>query len=78
MPSDLQYLTSDDIEELGMRTRHSEPFWWLTLAHLASGGAMTRVEKMRLQAALQTMRGEHQSGHSLRLRTECATARVPY
>ena len=38
MPDDLQYLTEENIEEIG--------------------SAMTHVEKMRLQAAVQALRGE--------------------
>ena len=59
MPSDLQYLTDENIEEIGMRhdahqtpppqTAHSE--------RISAGGAMTHVEKMRFQAALQALRG---------------------
>ena len=37
LPSDLQYLTDENIEEIG--------------------AALTHVEKMRLQAALQAQRG---------------------
>ena len=37
LPSDLQYLTDENIEEIG--------------------GAMTHVEKMRMQAALQALCG---------------------
>ena len=46
-PSDLQYLTDENIEEIG--------------------GTMTHVEKMRMQAALQALRGTKQRLHSLEL-----------
>merc|ERR1712072_1497686 len=42
VPSDLQYLTDENVEEIG--------------------GAMTHVEKMRFQAALQALREEGQAG----------------
>ena len=46
MPSDLQYLTDENIEEIG--------------------SAMTHVQKMRMQAALQALRGA--TTHLSRLR----------
>ena len=49
LPSDLQYLTDENIEEIG--------------------STMTHVEKMRMQAALQALRGtkQRQPLHSLEL-----------
>ena len=59
IPSDLQYLTDENIQELGMRFDcaavaavgdHSRLL-------LRTGSAMTHVENMRLQAALQALQG---------------------
>ena len=63
MPSDLQYLTDENIEEIGAFMPHHQPALRLTLAYcrhcisIPTGGAMTHVEKMRFQAALQALRG---------------------
>ena len=59
MPSDLQYLTDENVEEIGALLPHHQPALRLTLAHCTNitGGAMTHVEKMRFQAALQALRG---------------------
>ena len=59
VPSDLQYLTDENIEEIGALLPHHQPALQLTLAHCTNitGGAMTHVEKMRFQAALQALRG---------------------
>ena len=43
LPSDLQYLTDENIEEIG--------------------STMTHVERMRMQAALQAMRGAYLLPH---------------
>ena len=56
MPSDLQYLTGDDIEELGMAPTIRTVL--VVNSCMCTGGAMTRVEKMRLQSALQEARGK--------------------
>ena len=59
MPSDLQYLTDENIEEIGALLPHRQPALQLTLVlpTAPTGGAMTHVEKMRFQAALQALRG---------------------
>ena len=49
LPSDLQYLTDENIEEIG--------------------AALTHVERMRLQAALQAQRGVHLPDHHAWLAT---------
>ena len=61
LPSDLQYLTDEDIEEIG-RLRHraswTRPSPYADVSLLfPTGGALTRVEKKRLQAAVQTQCG---------------------
>ena len=55
LPSDLQYLTDEDVEEIGM-----SGLTWLCCADFPSGsagGALTRVEKNRLQAAVKAQCG---------------------
>ena len=57
-PSDLQYLTDEDVEEIGVASCQSLGCAVLTGAFCApAGGALTRVEKKRLQAAVQATRG---------------------
>ena len=58
LPSDLQYLTDENVAEIGMRCR----FLHLSSASYnallcGAGKAMTHIEKMRLQAAMQALRG---------------------
>ena len=58
-PSDLQYLTDEDVEEMGT-SRHADGVTAVLLICFfctPSGGALTRVEKKRLQAAVQAARG---------------------
>ena len=57
-PSDMQFLTDDNVDEIGMRCRRLH----LSLASCnallcGAGKAMTHIEKMRLQAAMQALRG---------------------
>ena len=62
LPSDLQYLTDEDIEEIGMvilalpMPGHRCTVVDVPLLPLV-GGTLTRVEKKRLQAAVQATRG---------------------
>ena len=54
-PSDMQYLTDENVAEIGMRCSlcsRARPN-----ALLCVGRAMTHIEKMRLQAAMQALRG---------------------
>ena len=59
LPSDLQYLTDEDLEEIGMPSccRFFACCADDSFARLLAGGALTRVEKKRLQAAVQATRG---------------------
>ena len=59
LPSDLQYLTDEDLEEIGMPSccRFFACCADDSFARLLAGGALTRVEKKRLQAAVQVARG---------------------
>ena len=57
-PSDLQYLTDENIDEIGMRCRRLPLSSASCNALLCGAGkAMTHIEKMRLQAAMQALRG---------------------
>ena len=56
-PRDLQYLTDENIEEIGAPLPAYCEYPSETLGTTPAGGAMTHVEKMRFQAALQTLRG---------------------
>ena len=54
----MQYLTDENVDEIGMRCRRLH----LSLASCnallcGAGKAMTHIEKMRLQAAMQALRG---------------------
>ena len=55
-PSDLQYLTDENIAEIGMRCQLLQPRPASRFA-VPAGSAMTHIEKMRLQAALQALSG---------------------
>ena len=55
-PSDLQYLTDENIAEIGMRCQLLQPRPASRFA-VPAGTAMTHIEKMRLQAALQALSG---------------------
>ena len=58
-PSDLQYLTDEDIEEIGRwccRALQARQHADVSLL-CPTGGALTRVEKKRLQAAVQAQYG---------------------
>ena len=59
LPSDLQYLTDEDVEEIGMPCSAESCRLLLMLMHLVhpTGGALTRVEKKRLQAAVKAQCG---------------------
>ena len=59
LPSDLQYLTDEDVEEIGMPCCCVSgcPVPTCGLRVRITGGALTRVEKKRLQAAVQAARG---------------------
>ena len=60
LPSDLQYLTDEDLEEIGNPSCCRRFFACCaddSFARLLAGGALTRVEKKRLQAAVQAARG---------------------
>ena len=60
LPSDVQYLTDEDLEEIGMPCCQDFGCALLTtgsFTRLLTGGALTRVEKRRLQAAVQAARG---------------------
>ena len=58
LPSDLQFLTDEDVDEIGnaklldRRLRSAD-----VLLLCPTGGALTRVEKKRLQAAVQAQCG---------------------
>ena len=60
-PSDLQYLTDEDVEEIGRSCLWAARLRLRSDARLVllcpPGGALTRVEKKRLQAAVQATRG---------------------
>ena len=60
VPSDLQYLTDENIAEIGMRCQLLQPRPASRFA-VPAGGEMTHIEKMRLQAALQALSGTHAS-----------------
>ena len=55
-PNDLQYLTDEDIEEIGVPQCQNLAAAVLTLSFM-TGGALTRLEKKRLQAAVQAQCG---------------------
>ena len=61
LPSDLQFLTDEDVDEIGnaklsdRRLRSAD-----VLLLCPTGGALTRVEKKRLQAAVQAACGMQQ------------------
>ena len=57
-PSDLQFLTEENIDEIGMKAIHPGVPLWLDTGGLSVGSAMTHVERMRLQAALQALGDE--------------------
>ena len=57
-PSDLQFLTEENIDEIGMKAIRPGVLLRLDTASLPTGSAMTHVERMRLQAALQTLGDE--------------------
>ena len=59
-PSDLQFLTEDNVEEIGTATHHACRLCCLTRDFLL-GSAMTHVERMRLHEALQGLRDETQT-----------------
>ena len=59
-PSDLQFLTEDNVEEIGTATHHACRLCCLTRDFLL-GSAMTHVERMRLQAAMQALGDETQA-----------------
>ena len=54
-PSDLQFLTDEDVEEIGKPS--AEPRLYALLTLNPAGGSLTRVEKKRLQAAVQAQCG---------------------
>ena len=61
-PSDMQYLTDQNIAEIGMSLLASSAAALAALsAHtcMRAGAAMTHIEKMRLQAAVQALSGTH-------------------
>ena len=55
-PSDLQYLTDENIAEIGTRCQLLQPRPASRFA-VPAGSAMTHIEKMRLQAALEALPG---------------------
>ena len=57
-PSDLQYLTDENIAEIGTRGQLLQPSPASRVA-VPAGSAMTHIEKMRMQAALQALSGTH-------------------
>ena len=57
MPSDLQYLTGENVEEIGVPCPLANLRHTADSGRTSAGGAMTHVEKMRFQAALKTLRG---------------------
>ena len=58
LPSDLQYLTDEDVEEIGTPCMLccQRQLFLLTFLYPA-GGVLTRVEKKRLQAAVKAQCG---------------------
>ena len=57
LPSDLQFLTDEDLEEIGRLCCRGSAFMADLPLLYPTGGALTRVEKKRLQAAVQAQRG---------------------
>ena len=61
-PSDLQFLTEENIAEIGKRSSPGmSSAATVVTGALDSGSTMTHVERMRLQAALQALGGERQT-----------------
>ena len=57
-PSDMQFLTDENVAEIGMRCRRLPSSSASCNALLCGAGkAMTHIEKMRLQTAMQALRG---------------------
>eukprot|EP01043_Picozoa_sp_COSAG02_P031429 COSAG02_NODE_2051_length_10000_cov_2.340471_6_plen_87_part_00 len=70
MPSDLQYLSEENIEELGTpQCLYNRPSrfnlklvhraMWYKMCPCVTAGAMTHIEKMRFQGATQALSGKH-------------------
>ena len=58
-PSDMQFLTEENVDEIGKKTVHPGcPCRLDTCGLMSAGGAMTHVERMRLQAALRALADE--------------------
>ena len=61
MPEDLQYLTEENIDELGAAMTHVSASLFpetTTASSTVAASQLPQVEKMRLQAALQALRDE--------------------
>ena len=57
-PEDLQYLTEENIDELGAAMTHVSAALLTDTTTASSALLLLQVEKMRLQAALQALRDE--------------------